>query len=250
MIRTRTVSLVSTLVLFWATISVAAPPAWADNVVRWARSAGMPSWEPLANDSEPWNGLGQVYEALLLTDADASIRPGLATAWALVRPDTWRFELRHGVQFHDGSPFTAEDVVFSLNRARDEASELAYVAASIAGVTPTDKHTVEITTKEPDPILPVKLRVLLVMSKAWAERHGAELPTQMGNTAGYTFAHANGTGPFMLEGFERASAPCWSRTGTGGAWSSTRTTLTGSSGLQSPIPSDARRCCWTDRSTS
>jgi peptide/nickel transport system substrate-binding protein len=180
----------------------AAKPVVAENVVRWARSAGMPSWEPLANDSEPWNGLGQVYEALLLTDADASVRPGLATAWALVRPDTWRFELRQGVRFHDGSPFTAADVVFSLDRARGETSELSYVAASIVEATATGEHTIEITTKEPDPILPVKLRVLLVMSKAWAERHGAELPEQLGDTAAYTFAHANGTGPFMLESFE------------------------------------------------
>jgi peptide/nickel transport system substrate-binding protein len=202
MIRTRAVFLAAALALISVITFLATAPAWADNIVRWARSSGMPSWEPLANDSEPWNGLGQVYEALLLTDADASVQPGLATAWALVRPDTWRFELRQGVRFHDGSPFTAEDVVFSLIRARGETSELAHVAASIAGVTAISEHAVEITTKQPDPLLPAKLRVLLVLSKAWAKRHGAELPAQLGDTAAYTFAHANGTGPFMLESFE------------------------------------------------
>jgi peptide/nickel transport system substrate-binding protein len=202
MIRSRTTLLAASLVLVLGVTFLGAAPAWAENVVRWARSSGMPSWEPLANDSERWNGLGQVYEGLVLADADASLQPGLATTWTLVGRDTWRFELRQGVRFHDGSPLTADDVVFSLNRARGETSEYAYLTANVTGVTATSEHTVEVTTNPPDMLLPVKLKVLLVISKAWAERHGAELPAPRGDTAAYTFAHANGTGPFMLERFE------------------------------------------------
>ena len=119
-----------------AALAATAVPVRAETVVRWVSATGVPTWEPLSNDLPSITGRDQVYEGLTLTDADLSFRPGLATSWALVRPDTWRFELRQGVRFHDGSPLTAGDVVFSLDRARSETSEYAYRPPPLAHELP------------------------------------------------------------------------------------------------------------------
>src|SRR5262245_9937993 len=63
---------------------------------------------------------GNVYEPLVGRNKDLSLRPLLATSWKQVSPLVWRFELRQGVRFHDGTPFTADDVLFSFARASGE----------------------------------------------------------------------------------------------------------------------------------
>ena len=90
-----------------------------------------------------------VYERLLATSARLEVVPQLAVAWRPVDPVTWEFELRQGVRFHDGAPFTAEDVVFSLERARAEPSQFAGFFADISDVRAVDAHTVRITTRAP-----------------------------------------------------------------------------------------------------
>ena len=177
-------------------------PARAENMVRWTSTVGMPAWEPAANNTPTSNGMAQVYEGLTLTGADLALRPALATAWTLVRPDTWRFELRRDMRFHDGAPLTAADVAFSLDRARGEGSDFAIYLTDITAVTAADEHTVEVATKRPDPLLPMKLRRVPILSKTWAEQHGVMRPARPGDTSTYVFAHANGTGPFKLESFE------------------------------------------------
>ena len=64
-----------------------------------------------------------MYEALLDIDSNLAIVPQLALAWKPLDPTTWEFELRPDVTFHDGTPFTAADVVFSIERARAETSD-------------------------------------------------------------------------------------------------------------------------------
>ena len=72
----------------------------------------------------------------------------------MVSPTPWRFELRRNVRFHDGSTFDAQDVVFSLNRARGDGSDMRTQTASIKTVRAVDPFTVEIETSAPHPILP------------------------------------------------------------------------------------------------
>ncbi len=88
----------------------------------------------------------QVYEALLDFDSNLAIVPQLALAWKPLDPTTWEFELRPDVRFHDGTPFTAEDVVFSIERARAETSDFRTLVDGIAAVEAIDDHTVRITT--------------------------------------------------------------------------------------------------------
>jgi peptide/nickel transport system substrate-binding protein len=145
-----------------------------------------------------------VYEALLDIDSNLAIVPQLAVAWKIVDPTNWEFELRPNVRFHDGTAFTAADVVFSLERARAGTSDLFQTpVVSIAAVEAIDDHTIHITTVVPDPLLWMRLSSVAIMSKGWAEVHDVRVPANV-HAGEETFAsrHANGTGPFMLEEFE------------------------------------------------
>src|SRR5512140_1352827 len=64
------------------------------------------------NESLQLSVTGNIYEGLVARNKDLSLAPALATSWKQTSPTVWRFELRKGVQFHDGTPFTADDVLF------------------------------------------------------------------------------------------------------------------------------------------
>jgi peptide/nickel transport system substrate-binding protein len=170
-------------------------PVVAENVVRWARGDGVLTWDPHgAFNLSSYNGYRQVYEALVFHDAQFHLTPGLAVAWELADPTTWRFELREGVTFHDGTPLTAEDVVFSIERAFGEGSDLTFVGEDVVGVGAVDDRTIEITTKQPDLFLPTLLRLVSIMPKGWAERHGVVTATIYDQDQGtHARDHANGT---------------------------------------------------------
>jgi peptide/nickel transport system substrate-binding protein len=198
------------MIRFRATIAALAigialtSPAAAENVLRWASVAGAVTFDPHSANSGP-DIIQQdpVYERLLATSARLAVVPQLAVAWRPVGPATWEFELRQDVRFHDGAPFTAEDVLFSLERARTEPSQYANFFVDISEVRAVDAYTVRITTRTPDALLPDRLRKLFIMSKAWAQEHSVTRAADF-NAAEETYAtrHANGTGPFILEAFE------------------------------------------------
>src|ERR1044071_9799744 len=125
------------------------------------------------------------------------LEPGLATEWSRTDPTVWRFRLRQGVKFHDGTPFTAEDVVFSYDRATHPGSNVASPLATVKEVKKIDDFTVDFVTDGPDPILPYNLPTIAIMSKAWCEAHNttraADLPR---NEESYATRNANGTAPF------------------------------------------------------
>ena len=95
-----------------------------------------------------------VYETLVGRNKDLSLAPLLATSWKQTSPNVWRFELRKGVQFHDGTPFTADDVVFSFVRAKGEGSDMRATLSDIKEVRKVGDLAVEIETAGPFPILP------------------------------------------------------------------------------------------------
>jgi peptide/nickel transport system substrate-binding protein len=181
-----------------------ADAAAAESVLRFrgmdATAATMDPHSYFASENE--GATKQVYEALLDIDSNLAIVPQLALAWKPLDAITWQFELRPDVAFHDGTPFTAADVVFSIERARAETSDLPTLG--IATVEALDDHTVRITTAAPDPSLWLKLADIAIMSKAWAREHDVERPADFYRPQEETYAsrRANGTGPFMLESFE------------------------------------------------
>ena len=143
--------------------------------------------------------LWQIYEPLVERDRGFHLAPALAVSWAAEEPTRWRFRLRPGVTFQDGSPFTAADVVFSLHRVTAPWSNYRNYVDSVTKVEAVDPLTVDITTSEPDPILPDKLTAVAMMSQQWCEANGAVAPqnaVQAEESA--TARRTNGTGPFQL----------------------------------------------------
>jgi peptide/nickel transport system substrate-binding protein len=100
----------------------------------------------------------------------------LAEKWEVKDPNTWIFHLRKDIRWHDGSPFTSDDVVHSFNRARnDPQSKQTQNIAPIASASAVDKYTVSFTTKQPTaPLLEYLFDRLIITSKAVYEKYGAE----------------------------------------------------------------------------
>ena len=121
----------------------AAGPAAAENVLRFTIGiGGAVTMDPHSR----WNAierpaLQQVYETLLDIDSNLAIVPQLALDWKPLDPTTWQFGLRPAVTFHDGTPFTAEDVVFSIERARADTSWVKAFVSNIAAASAVDDHT-------------------------------------------------------------------------------------------------------------
>lgn len=168
--------------------------------VRIANQGDALSMDPHSlNETLQLSVTGNVYEPLVGRNKDLSLTPMLATSWKQTSPNVWRFELRKGVQFHDGTPFTADDVVFSLARTQVEGSDMKSYTNDFKEVRKIDSHTVEIETKTPFPILPDVLSLVYIMSKKWCETNQATVPVDrrkgVENTASFK---ANGTGPFRV----------------------------------------------------
>lgn len=127
-----------------------------------------------------------LYDPLVKRGADLSFGPGLAESWENVDETTWRFKLREGVTFHNGNPFTASDVVYTVNKARE--SIRPDLVANIAGISAVDDLTVEIKTPKPYAVLPNDLAELLILDEEYTTETGDE---QMD-------LKPMGTGPYML----------------------------------------------------
>ncbi|MEJ1158408.1 ABC transporter substrate-binding protein [Prosthecomicrobium sp. N25] len=142
--------------------------------------------------------LSNVYEPLVRRGADLKLEPALATEWKQVDDLTWEFTLRQGVKFSNGNAFDADDVVFSLNRAK--AGGVKANLAAIASIEKAGDHKVVVKTGAPTPILPAMIVNWFIMDKEWAEANGAVQPGSANNQT-ETFANRNamGTGPYVIK---------------------------------------------------
>ncbi len=179
--------------------SAACGPAEAA-VFKWANNGDATSMDPYTlNETVQNSFLSNIYEPLDRFDQHMKLEGALATSWKMTSPTTWVYQLRPGVKFSDGTPFTADDVVFSAQRIESKTSNLAGVLASVTSVKKLGPLTVEFTTKRPDPILPFEVVNFPIMSQAWSEKHDATVPVHLnGKNANYATLHAMGTGPFEL----------------------------------------------------
>ena len=115
----------------------------------WVQSADVTSLDPHVGKETPAVTVTcQIFDTLLTMDENNQPAPLLAESYEQVDEKTWTFKLRQDVKFHDGESMTAEDVVFSINRAR-ESNYVSYVVEAISDITADDDYTVTITTKEP-----------------------------------------------------------------------------------------------------
>ncbi|RZL67720.1 MAG: ABC transporter substrate-binding protein, partial [Variovorax sp.] len=167
------------------------------------------------NESLQLSVTANVYETLVGRNKDLSLAPLLATSWKQTSPNVWRFELRKGVTFHDGTPFTADDVVFSFARAKGEGSDMKATISDIKEVRKVGDLAVEIETAGPFPILPDVISLTMIMSKKWCEENKATMPVDrrkgIENTASFK---ANGTGPFRVRERQPNVRTVFTRNGT------------------------------------
>ncbi|CTQ77109.1 ABC transporter substrate-binding protein [Roseibium alexandrii] len=155
------------------------------------------------NETFTLSALGNTYEGLTRRGADLQIEPGLAERWEVVEPNRWRFYLRQGVKFHNGSDFTAEDVAFSVDRVRSEGSDLTTRVPGDATVEIVDDYTVDFVLTGPNPILHYEWDTFYIMDKEWTEANDAVKVTSASDTTpNYAALNANGTGPFKLVSHE------------------------------------------------
>jgi peptide/nickel transport system substrate-binding protein len=140
-----------------------------------------------------------VYESLTTRGKTYKIEPQLATAWKQTAPTVWHFDLRKGVQFHDGTPFTADDVIFSYERAKGDGSDMKSYVGVIKEIKKINDHSIDVITSTPFPILPELFTHFNIMSKKWCETNNATKPVDrrkgIENAASF---RANGTGPYRV----------------------------------------------------
>jgi len=169
--------------------------------LKWARTGDSLTLDPHAQNENPTHNMShQIHEALLFRDAKGKIVPGLAVSWKVTaNPTVWEFKLRQGVKFHNGNLFNADDVVFSLDRARQPTSDMRGALTSIESVTRVDDYTVHFKTQGPNPLLPSYLNNIFIMDKEWSEANNTvTVQDYKGKKDNFAVRNANGTGPYAL----------------------------------------------------
>jgi peptide/nickel transport system substrate-binding protein len=166
------------------------------------------------NESLQLTVVGNVYEPLVTRDRNYKLAPSLATDWKQTSPTVWRFNLRKGVEFHDGTPFTADDVIFSYERAKGDGSDMKSYVGQIKEIKKIDAHTIDFVLNNPFPILPELFTQWHMMSKKWCETNQATKPVDrrkgIENAASF---RANGTGPFRVRERQPSVRTTFSRNG-------------------------------------
>jgi peptide/nickel transport system substrate-binding protein len=173
----------------------------SSQTLRYANQGDLKSLDPYTlRESTTIAHHGHIYEGLVARDKDLKIIPALAESWETPEPTRWRFHLRKGVKFHNGDPFTADDVIFSAERVRAKGSNFTSVIPNDAKFVKIDDNTVDVVLTSPNPILTSQWDGWYIMDKKWCEENNAVAPTPASaTTPSYASLHENGTGPFTVE---------------------------------------------------
>jgi peptide/nickel transport system substrate-binding protein len=166
---------------------------------KWANDGDVRAMDPYTlNETVQNSFLENIYEPLVRHNRKLENEPGLAASWEQLNPTVWRFHLRPGVLWQDGTKLTADDVVFSFQRITSKSSQKSDVMGSIKEMRRVDDATVDVETKGPDPILLSEMTQMVIMSKAWCEANKATEPAIVGTSDNPALRLAMGTGPFKL----------------------------------------------------
>jgi peptide/nickel transport system substrate-binding protein len=182
----------------------ASAPQAADRALRWSTAGDVLTFDfHAATDSFSQNFTALVYEQLVQRGKDTNLEPALAESWELRDPLHWRFHLRKGVKFQDGTPLTADDVVFSVQRSQHPNASNRALTTRLGKPRKLDDLTVEFELQTPNPVLLEQLLSVAIMSKAWCEAHGVTRPQSSAEgEETYAVRHAMGTGPYVLKSYE------------------------------------------------
>jgi len=183
-----------------AVLLVLVPAAHA-KTLRYSSQGDITTLDPHANNEGFTNAfLDNIFDTLATRGKDLKVVPSLALSWQAVDATTMRFKLRPDVKFHDGTPFSADDVVFSIGRALSDTSNFKPYLAGVKEARKVDDLTVDIVTEGPAPVLIPQLTEVRIMSRKWCTEHNVLKPQDYKNKE-ETFAsrNANGTGPYMVK---------------------------------------------------
>ena len=170
------------------------PPSVSARALTMAVAAEPSSMDPLFSRAQNNQQVENIFEHLISRDENLQIQPSLAVAWRVVDPVTWEFKLRPNVRFHDGTPFTAADVVYSVKRASNvpnSPAPFSGAVSNIASIDVLDPLTLHIHTKTPAPGFLEQIGMLFIVSKHAAEGHQSNQYVSP--------AVAVGTGPYKLK---------------------------------------------------
>ena len=171
---------------------------------RWASAGDILTMDPHSQNeglNNPMNA--HVYESLVTRGKTMALEPCLALSWQQVDVNTMRFKLRDKVTFHNGAPFTADDVVFSIGRAMEKTSDYKAYIQGIKEAKKVDNLTVDIISDGANPTLVDQLTQVRMMSKAWATKFSVLRPTDFkAKEESYAVRNANGTGAYILKSRE------------------------------------------------
>jgi len=186
-----------------AALALAAAPAHAV-LLKWAAQNDILTMDPHSQNHATTNGIMQhVYEGLVRFDKDFKVLPCLATGWQQISPTQVRFNLRKNVKFHDGSPFTADDVIFSYHRILQPQGTMQIYVQGVKEVKKIDDHTIDLILSGPNPVLLKNLVDFRIMSKAWSAKNKSEnVQNYKEKEETYASRNTNGTGPYMIKLWE------------------------------------------------
>lgn len=193
---------IKALVLAAAVAAAVALPVQAQTL-RWAAQNDILTMDPHSQNHATTNAiLMHAYEGLTRYNATYEIEPALATKWTFVSPTQVRFELRKGVKFHDGTPFTADDVVFSLGRIKQPQGTMQIYVTGISEVKKIDDHTVDIILASPNPLLLRNIVDFRIMSKAWSEKNRTtNVQDYKAKEENFASRNVMGTGAYKITGW-------------------------------------------------
>lgn len=179
--------------------ALAVATAASAETFRWASNTDPQTMDPHAVNSAPvLSFMNNIYEGLVRRGKGMAIEPSLATSWEPLEGENgWRFTLREGVTFQDGAAFTAEDVLFSYQRASNEAADVRSWFAPVTDVRVVDDFTIDFVTSAPNPLFPDSIANFMILDKGWAEANDAALPAR--DAENFATMNVNGTGPFTLQ---------------------------------------------------
>jgi len=184
-----------------ATVAITTAPAVEATSLKWAAQNDVLTLDPHSQNHATTNNiLGHAYEGLVVYDRNYKVVPSLATSWQNTSPTNWRFNLRKDVKFQDGSPFTADDVIFSFNRIKQPQGTMQIYVAGVKDIVKVDSHAVDVVLDKPNPTLLNNFVTFYIMSKSWAEKNKSE-KVQDYKAKEETFAsrNTNGTGPYIIK---------------------------------------------------
>jgi peptide/nickel transport system substrate-binding protein len=195
---TATTAAVATAAI--ATLLALAPASASAQTLRWAAQNDILTLDPHSqNHATTSTILLHAYEGLVRYSASYQVEPALATKWTTLSPTQIRFELRRGVRFHDGTPFTADDVVFSFDRIRQPQGTMQIFVAGVNEVRKIDAHTVDLILAGPNPTLLRNLIDFRIMSRAWAEANKTtRVQDYKAKEENFASRNVMGTGPYRI----------------------------------------------------